>query len=112
MAGPVLGPTTSTKVPKPAANASLDSRSMTASPNGPTGARGLTLRSGEPGLPQDHQRGSAACLVLRHPPSVERRWPTSSPAEAGEEHMVAGMHPVVGQGVVEGEGMEADEVLP
>ena len=39
--GPVAGPSTRTMEPKPAARASLATRSMTASPRGPTGARGL-----------------------------------------------------------------------
>ncbi len=101
-------------VPKPAASASEATRSMTASPWGPTGASGLQppYRLARPAarmtsagsargrlLAHVLQRKTALAQVMPPPKPVRRRWSPSWTRPASMASLRAS-------------GMEADEVLP
>src|SRR6516165_11168505 len=105
MAGPVLGPSTRTMAVKPAARASDETRSMTASPWGPTGANGLQppYRLARPAARITNGRPAPPEPVLTSRPAIDGARPGHASTESGHEEVVTLVHPSALNGVMEGQ---------
>src|SRR6516225_8880800 len=105
MAGPVLGPSTRTMVVKPAASASDETRSMTASPREATGANGLQppYRLARPAARITNGRPAPPEPLLTSRPAIDGALPGHATAEAGHQEVVTVVHPAAFDGVVEGQ---------